>query len=319
GQYLTLKHVINGEEVRRSYSLCSSPIDKEWKIGVKKIEGGRFSTFVNDVLKVGDELEVMKPDGSFYVDIDPSKKRNYAAFAAGSGITPTYSIIKTHLNTEPDSTFKLFFINQTTASIILKEELEALKNQFMNRFEIFYFLTKERRSVPLFNGRIDDEKLDVLFDTVCKPDAIDHYFICGPEAMIHLLDGRLRKCGIEKNQIHFELFGTNAEATKDEQNELAASLKDKHCKVTIIEGGIGFDFEMEQGSNNVLDEALMNSADLPFACKGGVCATCKAKVVEGDVKMLLSYGLEEDEKEQGYILTCQSIPTSDKLVVDFDI
>jgi len=319
GQYLTLKHEINGEEVRRSYSLCSSPLDKQWKIGVKKIEGGRFSTFVNDVLRVGDVLEVMPPDGKFYVELDPTQKREYAAFAAGSGITPIYSIIKTHLTAEPQSTFKLFFVNQTTASIILKEELEALKNTFMDRFEIFYFLTKERRSVPLFNGRIDDEKLDVLLKTVCKTESLDHYFICGPEAMIHLIDERLQKAGAKKEQVHFELFGTNTEATQEQQKELAASLKDKHCKVTIIEGGIGFDFEMEQGSNNVLDEALVNSADLPFACKGGVCATCKAKVIEGDVKMLLSYGLEDDEKEQGYILTCQSIPTSDKLVVDFDI
>ena len=319
GQYLTLKQEINGEEVRRSYSLCSSPLDKEWKIGVKKIEGGRFSSYVNDVLQVGDVLEVLPPDGNFFVEVDAGQKRNYAAFAAGSGITPIYSIIKTHLTAEPESTFKLFFVNQTTASIILKEELEALKNTFMDRFEIFYFLTKERRSVSLFNGRIDDEKLDVLFKTVCKTENLDHYFICGPEAMIHLLDDRLRKCGVGKEQIHFELFGTNADATKEEQKELAASLKDKHCKVTIIEGGVSFDFEMEQGSNNLLDEALMNAADLPFACKGGVCATCKAKVIEGDVKMLLSYGLEDDEKEQGYILTCQSIPTSDSLIVDFDV
>lgn len=319
GQYLTLKHDINGEELRRSYSLCSSPLDKEWKIGVKKIEGGRFSGFVNDVLQVGDTLEVMPPDGKFYVEIDSEQKRQYAAFAAGSGITPIYSIIKTHLTAEPKSTFKLFFVNQTTASIILKEELEALKNQFMDRFEIFYFLTKERRSVPLFNGRIDEEKLDILFKTVCDPAALDHSFICGPEAMIHLIDDRLRKSGAGKDQVHFELFGTSADAGKAQQKELAASLKDKHCKVTIIEGGVGLDFDMEQGSNNVLDEALANAADLPFACKGGVCATCKAKVIEGDVKMLLSYGLEEDEKEQGFILTCQAIPTSDKLVVDFDI
>jgi len=319
GQYLTLKHEINGEEVRRSYSLCSSPLDQEWKIGVKKIEGGRFSTFVNDVLKVGDELEVMPPDGNFYVEVDSTKKRQFAAFAAGSGITPIYSIIKTHLQSEPSSSFKLFFVNQTTASIILKEELEALKNKYMDRFEIFYFLTKERRSVPLFNGRIDEEKLETLMKTVCNTELIDHYFICGPEAMIHLIDDKLKAAGVEKNQIHFELFGTNAEASQEQQKELAASLKDKHCKVTIIEGGIGLDFEMEQGSNNILDEALVNAADLPFACKGGVCATCKAKIVEGEVKMLLDYGLEDDEKEQGYILTCQSIPTSEKLVVDFDI
>lgn len=319
GQYLTLKTIINGEEVRRSYSLCSSPLDKEWKVGIKKIEGGRFSTFANDVLKVGDELEVMPPDGKFYVDVDPNQKRQYAAFAAGSGITPICSIIKTHLEAEPNSSFKLFFVNQTTASIILKEELEALKNRFMGRFEIFYFLTKERRAVPLFNGRIDQEKLDIIFKTVCNKDIIDHYFMCGPEAMIKLIDEHLIGLGVEKKQIHFELFGTSTEGNKEAKKELAASLKDKECTVTIIDGGVGLDFVMEQGSNNVLDEALVNAADLPFACKGGVCATCKAKVIEGEVKMLVHYGLEDDEIEQGYILTCQSIPITDKLVVDFDV
>ena len=319
GQYLTLMSTINGEEVRRSYSLCSSPLDNEWKVGIKKIEGGRFSTFANDQLKVGDELQVMPPDGKFYIEIEKNQKRQYAAFAAGSGITPICSIIKTHLESEPNSSFKLFFINQTTASIILKEELEALKNKFMGRFEIFYFLTKERRSVPLFNGRIDQDKLEVIFKTVCNTDIIDHYFMCGPEAMIQLIDKFLTEKGVEKNQIHFELFGTSADASNEAKKELAASLKDKQCDVTIVEGGIGLDFTMEQGSNNILDEALVNAADLPFACKGGVCATCKAKLIEGEVKMLLNYGLEEDEIEQGFILTCQSIPVTEKVVVDFDV
>ena len=318
GQYLTLKSEINGEELRRSYSLCTSPLDKEWKVGIKKIEGGRFSSYANEVLKVGDELEVMPPDGKFFIEIDPNQTRQYAAFAAGSGITPILSIIKTHLESEPNSSFKLFFINQTTASIILKEELEALKNKFMGRFEIFYFLTKERRSVPLFNGRIDQEKLEIIFKTICDTGIIDHYFMCGPEAMIELIDGFLKDRGVAKNQIHFELFGTSADKSNEAKNELAASLKDKECQVTIIEGGIGIDFVMEQGSNNILDEALFQHADLPFACKGGVCATCKAKVLEGEVKMLLNFGLEDEEVEEGFVLTCQSIPISDKVVVDFD-
>ena len=265
GQYLTLKAMINGEEIRRSYSLCSSPLDQEWKVGIKKIEGGRFSTFANDVLKVGDVVDVMPPDGKFYVPTAPDQKRQYAAFAAGSGITPIFSIIKTHLEAEPNASFKLFFVNQTTASIILKEELEALKNTYMGRFEIFYFLTKERRSVPLFNGRIDQEKLDVIFKTICDTNIIDHYFICGPEAMIHLIDDHLVASGVQKNQVHFELFGTSADANIKVQKELAATLKDKECVVTILEGGVGMDFTMEQGSNNILDEALFNAADLPFA------------------------------------------------------
>lgn len=319
GQYLTLKTTIDEEEIRRSYSLCSSPLDKQWKVGIKKIEGGKFSSFANEVLEVGDTLDVMPPDGKFYVEVDPNQKRNYAAFAAGSGITPIYSIIKTHLQAEPNSTFKLFFVNQTTASIILKEELEALKNMYMGRFEIFYFLTKERRSVGLFNGRIDEEKLDIIFKTICITNLIDHYFICGPEAMIHLIDENLKDRDVSKEQIHFELFGISTDASSEQKMVLKNRFGDKQCDVTIIEGGIGVDFSMQQGSNNILDEALVNAADLPFACKGGVCATCKAKVLEGEVKMLLNYGLEDDEVEQGYILTCQSIPVSEKLVVDFDV
>lgn len=319
GQYLTLKTMINGEEVRRSYSLCSSPLDNEWKVGIKKVEEGKFSTFANEVLQVGDELEVLPPDGNFYTPVDNSKQRNFVAFAAGSGITPMLSIIKTHLASELNSTFKLFYVNQKASSVILKEELEALKNSYMSRFEIYYFLTRQQRNIPFLNGRMDQEKLDVIFKAICDKDSTDHYFICGPEAMIHLINDHLTSLGEPKEKVHFELFGTDNKATDQKKEKLAQSFKGKACDLTIIEGGKNMSFQIEQGSNNVLDAALNNSADLPFACKGGVCATCKAKIVEGNVDMLLSYGLEPDEIEAGYILTCQSIPTSDKLVVDFDV
>lgn len=318
GQYLTLKTEINGEEVRRSYSLCSSPLDKEWQVGIKKIEGGKFSTFANDVLKAGDFLEVMPPDGKFYVEVDSNQKRNYVAFAAGSGVTPIASIIKTHLTAELNATFKLFFVNQKASSIILKEELEALKNRFMDRFEIFYFLTKQKRNIPFLNGRIDKEKLEIIFKAICDTTNIDHYFICGPEAMILLIEDHLKGIGVAKEKIHFELFGTDSKGTDEKREKIAKTFKGKTCDMTIIEGGKQQTFKVEQGTGNVLDLALNNAADLPFACKGGVCATCRAKVVEGEVEMLLSYGLEPDEIENGYILTCSSIPTSEKLVVDFD-
>ena len=319
GQYLTLKAEINGQEVRRSYSLCSSPLDDEWKVGIKKVEGGLFSTFANEVLKEGDILEVMPPEGKFYVDVDSEKQRNFVAFAAGSGITPMVSIIKTHLASEPKSTFKLFYINQKASTVILKEELEALKNRYMDRFEIYYFLTKQQRSVPFLNGRLSTEKLDTIFKSICDIEMIDHYFICGPEAMIHLVKDYLAEANVKTEQIHFELFGTDQKKQNKKKEALQSSFKGKVCDLTVIEGGKSMQIKMEQGSDNVLDVALNNSADLPFACKGGVCATCKAKVVEGSVDMLLSYGLEPDEIEDGYILTCQSIPTSDKLIVDFDI
>ena len=317
GQYLTLQAEINGESVRRSYSLCSSPLDNEWKVGIKKIEEGKFSTFANDVLKVGDELEVMPPNGKFFVEVDKTKQKNYVAFAAGSGITPIFSIIKTHLLAEPNSSFKLFYINQTVSSIILKEELEALKNQFMHRFEIFYFLTKEHRNVPLLKGRLNEEKMDIIFKTICDVDQIDDYFSCGPEAMILMVRDFLLEKGVNKNQIHFELFttaGSNVEAKK----KVAQTFKGKVADVTVLEGGKSLNFKIEQGSDNILDAALKNAVDLPFACKGGVCCTCRAKLIEGNVEVLVNYGLEEEEIEQGYILTCQAIPTSEKVVVDFD-
>lgn len=319
GQYLTFKKDINNEDIRRSYSLCSSPLDDEWKVGIKKVENGRFSTYANEVLQEGDTVEVMAPTGNFYIETDANADRDYIAFAAGSGITPILSIIKTHLQAEPHSSFKLFYTNQRVSSIILKEELEALKNIYMGRFEIFHFLTKQNRGIPLYDGRIDIEKLDTIFSVISDPKSIDHVFSCGPEAMIFLVRDYLLDKGLDKSQIHYELFGSSADTTSVLKEEIKKQLQGKVCDITIIEGGKSMDFSIEQGSNNLLDAALDNNADLPFACKGGVCATCKAKLIEGKVNMLLSYGLEEDEIEKGYILTCQAIPTTDKVIVDFDV
>lgn len=319
GQYLTLKSQINNEEVRRSYSLCSSPLDNEWKVGIKHIEDGKYSTYANHVLKVGGTIDVMPPNGSFTIDTDIENDRNYIAFAAGSGITPMVSLIKTQLIAEPKSSFKLFYINKTVSSIILKEELEALKNEYMERFEIFYFLTKEKRNIPFLNGRLDTEKLDTIFKSISKIKETDHVFSCGPEAMIHLVKDYLLGKGMSKDQIHFELFTTEGSAQKVAKEKLKKKFEGKTSDITILEGGKSFSFEMAQGGNNILDEAMLNSADLPFACKGGVCATCKCKLIEGEVKMLLSYGLEDDEVAANYILSCQSIPTTEKIIVDFDI
>lgn len=317
GQYLTLSASIKGSDVRRSYSLCSSPLDNEWKVGIKAIPEGKFSTFANEVLQVGDRLEVLPPNGKFYVPVAPDQARNYAAFAAGSGITPILSIVKTHLKAEPNSTFKLFYVNQTVNSIILKEELEALKNTYMERLEIFYFLTREQRSVPLFNGRPDQEKLEIIFKTICDVDRIDHYFSCGPEAMILLIRDFLLSKKVDKNKIHFELFNTSGAPVK--RKAIAKTFSGKVADITIIEGGITTNFKIEQGSDNLLDAAMKNNADLPYACKGGVCCTCRAKLMEGEVEVLVNYGLEEEEIDAGYILTCQALPVSEKVVVNFDV
>ncbi|MEM9848899.1 MAG: 2Fe-2S iron-sulfur cluster-binding protein [Bacteroidota bacterium] len=318
GQYLTLKANIGSEEVRRSYSLCTSPLDGEWKVAVKKIDGGRFSTFANEQLQVGDTLEVLPPTGRFFVESQRTAAKNYTTFAAGSGITPILSIIKTHLQLEPESTFKLFYINQTVASIILREELEALKNQFLSRFEIFHFLTRQERSVSLFNGRIDRAKLDILFKTLIDETESDDFFICGPNEMIFLIQDYLLEKGFDKRQIHFELFNTGtipAKKTKKRKPKIDSSLL---SEINIHEGGKTFKFSIPIGSDNILDAALRNKADLPYACKGGVCCTCRAKLVSGKVDMELTYGLEEEEIAQGYVLTCQAIPLTEKVVVDFE-
>ena len=319
GQHLTLRTTINGQEVRRSYSLCSSPTQNTWQVAVKKIDSGLFSTFVNDQLKKGDFLEVMPPNGTFFTEVNPSLAKNYIAFAAGSGITPVLSIIKNHLASEPNSTFQLFYLNRTVKSIIFKEELEQLKNVYFNRFEIFHFLTKEHRVSELFNGRFTKEKLQVLTEKIIAIPAIDECFICGPEDMIFLVRDELAAAGLPKDKIHYELFTTGlTEADKQRINKIVEK-KVEGTEVTIVDGGKEFHFVMGEDFDNILDGALAAGADLPFACKGGVCSTCRCKVLEGTVEMKLNYSLEEEELAKNYVLSCQAVPTSKKVVVDFGV
>jgi len=319
GQHLTLKKNINGEDVRRSYSLCSSPLEQQWKVAIKQIPGGIFSTFANKDLKPGDSIELMRPIGHFFVDIQPQLARNYIAFAAGSGITPLLSIIKTHLLSEPNSTFKLFYLNQTVKSIIFKEEIERLKNRFFGRFQVFYFLTKEQRDIPFLNGRFDIEKLNVLTKTFIDIEDTDYCFICGPRDMIFLIRDHLESAGLDKDKIHYELFFSgDTDASKLYVSEILEQ-KAEGTEVTIIDGGKEFHFIMDDDFDNILDGALAAGADLPFACKGGVCSTCKCKIIEGSVKMKVNYALEEHEIKNNFILSCQSVPTTKKVVVDFDV
>lgn len=319
GQHITLRKIINDEDVRRTYSLCTSPIENQWKVAIKQIPGGVFSTYANEELKPGDSLEIMEPTGNFYVDVELETSKNYIAFAAGSGITPLLSIIKTHLALEPKCTFKLFYLNQTVKSIIFKEEIEQLKNQFFERFQVFYFLTKEQRDIPFLNGRFDKEKLAVLTKTFIDVEDTSHCFICGPQDMIFLIRDELQKAGLDAGKIHYELFFTG---NSEEENKHIAEVLDHKAEgteVTIIDGGREFKFIMDDDHDNLLDGALAAGADLPFACKGGVCSTCKCKIIEGSVEMKVNYALEEDEVKNNFILSCQSVPTSDKVVVDFDV
>ena len=319
GQHLTLRKEINGEDIRRNYSLCTSPIDNQWKVAVKTIRDGIFSNYAFNELKKGEELQVMPPHGEFYVEIDKNVSNNYIAFAAGSGITPMLSIIKTHLLLEPKSTFKLFYLNRMVKSIIFKEELEQLKNQFFGRFQVFYFLTKEKRDIPFLNGRFDKEKLAVLTKTFIDIPDTNHAFICGPQDMIFLIRDELQAAGLDKEKIHYELFFSGS---SEEENKHIAEVLDEKAdgtKVTIIDGGKEFHFVMDGDFDNILDGALSAGADLPFACKGGVCSTCKCKVLEGEVKMKVNYALEEKEVAQNFVLSCQAVPVTEKVVVDFDV
>lgn len=319
GQHLTLRAQIGNQDVRRSYSLCSSPLDNKWQVAVKKIDGGLFSTFVNDQLKSGDKLEVMAPEGRFFKDCTPQTAKNYIAFAAGSGITPILSIIKTHLASEPQSTFKLFYLNRNVKSIIFKEEIESLKNVYFNRFEIFHFLTKEHRDMPLFNGRFTEEKMKTIVSRIFDPKEIDDCFICGPESMIFLIRDSLVEAGLSKDKIHFELFTTGNSVAQQQKVKKVLEKKVEGTEVTIIDGGKEFHFTMSKEFDNILDGALSAGADLPFACKGGVCSTCRCKVVEGEAEMKINYALDESELARNFILSCQAVPTSKKLVVDFDV
>ena len=318
GQHLTLRKIINDEDVRRSYSLCSSPLDKKWKVAIKQIPGGVFSTYANTKLKSGDTIELMEPSGNFYVDVQPTFSKNYIAFAAGSGITPMLSIIKTHLLSEPNSTFKLFYLNRTVKSIIFKEEIEQLKNEFFQRFQVFYFLTKEQRDIPFLNGRFDTEKLNVLTKTFIDIEDTDHCFICGPQDMIFLIRDHLENAGLDKGKIHYELFFSG---NPEDNKHIAEALERKveGTDVTIVDGGKEFHFIMEDEYDNILDGALAAGADLPFACKGGVCSTCKCRVIEGGVEMKVNYALDEKEVSQKLVLSCQAVPTTEKVVVDFDV
>ena len=319
GQSLTLRTHINGQEVRRTYSICSSPLDKEWRVAVKKVEGGLFSSFANLALKAGDTLEVMQPVGRFYAALDPANRKNYIAFAAGSGITPVLSIIKTTLSTEPQSQFTLVYGNRNRASIIFFEELEALKNQFMQRFNLVHVLSREKTDSAIHSGRIDTSKLNEL-KSLLPLKEMDEFFLCGPEEMIFTVKDYLETIGIDKKKIHFELFTSPGQQTAAAAKKNTATAGGPESRVTVKLDGRTFDFGLSLNSEtSILDAALKQGADLPYACKGGMCCTCKAKLREGEVKMDVHWGLEEEEVANGFILTCQSHPVSEKVVVDFDV
>jgi ring-1,2-phenylacetyl-CoA epoxidase subunit PaaE len=319
GQHLTLKAMIDGEDVRRSYSLCSSPAEGAWKVAVKLIPGGKFSTYVNETLQKGDTLDIMAPSGTFGIPVDPETAKNYLFFAAGSGITPIMSMIKTHLAAEPGATCKLFYVNKTAKSVIFKEELEQLRNTYFGRLQIYYFLTKEKRDIDLFNGRFDDEKMEVLTQTFIDIPDTSEVFLCGPEKMVNYVSDYLVEVGLPKELIHFELFVTGLSEEDIKRAERLSQQNVEGTEITIVDGGKEFHFTMTSDFDNILDAALAAGADLPFACKGGVCSTCKCQIVEGSVEMKINYALTEEEVGQNFVLSCQAVPTSESVKVDYDV
>jgi len=321
GQYLTLSQAINGEQVRRSYSICSGLDDGHLRVAIKHVRGGVFSTWANRELKAGDTLDVMPPRGNFFTDIDPGQSRNYLCICAGSGITPVLSIIKTVLAREPLSTVTLLYGNQRTATMMFRNELAFLKNAYLERFHWINIFSREPQEVDLFSGHLDNRKGGALNRRLIKIRAFDEFFLCGPEAMISEVSRGLRGEGINEQNIHYELFAASAESAQqaiERHHARAQEYKDQVSEVSIRSGGREFAFELSTDGENILDAGLRNGVDLPFSCKGGVCATCRARLLEGEVDMDLNQALRPEEIEQGYVLTCQSHPISKRVVIDFD-
>lgn len=312
GQNITIKAHL--DEVRRTYSICSSPLENKLRVAVKKVPNGVFSTYAVEKLQSGDELEIMQPAGSFFTELNPAHQKSYAFFAAGSGITPVISIIKTILATELQSSVSLVYGNKNINTIIFREELEALKNLYLERLSLTYILSREQTESPINFGHINAEKCEVL-KPILQYDRVDEFFICGPEQMIFAVRDYLAGLGISATKIHFELFLAPATTKKPETKEVDVTDK---SRVTITVDGRTYEVPVPYQKATILDAGLDRGINLPYSCKGGVCTTCRAKLLEGKVEMDCNYGLEDYEIEQGYILTCQSHPKTADVKVDFD-
>ena len=317
GQHLTLRAIINGEEVRRNYSLCTAPSEGDWMVTVKRIGGGLFSNWVGDHLKPGDMLEVMVPHGSFTTDFDRSRNRHLVAIAGGSGITPVMSLIKTLLREEPQSRFTLLYGNRDSSSVIFLEALAGLKDKHLGRLEIYHFLDQEEQDIDLFNGMLNKERLEEAI-LALVPDAADveGWYICGPGPMMDAAEGVLLDRNISKNRIHIERFTADRppEAVSREMAQLQTQAEGVTVAVTLD----GRTRRVPFTSGNILDSARAAGLPAPFACKAGVCATCRAKVTKGKVEMAARYGLTDEEVAAGYVLTCQSVPLGGGVAVDYD-
>ncbi|MFL6735488.1 MAG: 2Fe-2S iron-sulfur cluster-binding protein [Sphingomonas sp.] len=317
GQHLTLRATIDGAEVRRNYSLCTAPDEQDWMVTVKRIGGGLFSNWVGDQLKPGDMLDVMPPHGSFTTEFEPSRSRHLVGIGGGSGITPLMSLIKSTLKYEPNSRFTLLYGNRDSSSVIFLEALAGLKDKNIRRFEIYHFLDQEEQDIELFNGMLDRDRLEDAIPALV-PDAaeVEGWFICGPGPMMDSAEGVLLDRNIVKDRIHIERFTANrpAEAVAREMAQLQTQAEGTTVAVTLD----GRTRRIAFTAGNILDSARAAGLAAPFACKAGVCATCRAKVTSGNVEMAARYGLTDEEVGSGYVLTCQSVPLGDGVAVDYD-
>jgi len=317
GQHLTLRATIDGEEVRRNYSLCTSPGDQDWMVTVKRIGGGLFSNWIGDRLKAGDAIDVMPPHGSFTTQLDAARARHVVGIAGGSGITPVMSLIRTLLRDEPESRFTLLYGNRDSSSVIFLEALAGLKDKHLGRFEIYHFLDQEEQDIALFNGMLNRERCAEAI-ALLVPDAADvsDWFICGPGPMMDAAEGALLDRNVPRERIHIERF--TADRPADAVTREIAQLQTDAEGVTLAVTLDGRTRRVPFAAGNILDSARAAGLPAPFACKAGVCATCRARVTSGKVEMAARYGLTDEEVAAGYVLTCQSVPVGDGVAVDYD-
>jgi len=320
GQYLTLRAELDGEEVRRSYSICSAVQDGALRVGIKRIKDGWFSSWANESLRAGTKIDAMPPAGNFFVPLDAANRKHYVGFAGGSGITPLLGILKTTLQAEPKSRFTLFYGNEASSTILFREELEDLKNTYMERFNLVHILNREHQDVELFNGTLTREKCNALFRHWIDLSDVDTAFICGPQPMMLAVADALQENGFDRARIKFELFSSPAGSARPQKarDAVGADMTQDVCEATVIIDGRSRTFRMAKKAESVLDSGLREGLELPYACKGGVCSTCRAMLLEGEVDMDANFALEDYEIARGYILTCQSFPATDRIVVDYD-
>ncbi len=316
GQHLTLRGHFDGEEIRRSYSICSAPYEADLRIAIKRVQDGLFSTWANQELRPGHSVECMEPSGHFSVPLDPQASRHHIAFAAGSGITPILSILKTTLREEPRSRFTLIYGNRSSSSVLFKEELSNLKDRFLERFNLIFVLSREQQDLELFNGRVNGAKCDELLAQWIDPSTLDVAYLCGPQSMMEEVSASLQAHGLARDSIRMELFGTAVRGPR--RVATAVSTEAERTAVTVIQDGRVREFTLPRGTSTLLDAALEQGLELPYSCKGGVCSTCRCKMTQGEVEMDVNFALEDYEVARGFILTCQSYPLTPTLTLDFD-